>query len=60
MYLTDHSDGIHYMLFFETRDATIKEQILGILRQYMDVRVVDDPMRLGDIHAPKYLNRETL
>ena len=60
MYLTDHSDGIHYMLFFETRDATIKHQILGILRQYMDVRVVDDPMRLGDMHAPKYLNRETL
>ena len=60
MYLTDHSDGIHYIMFFETRNAAIKEQILKILRQYMDVRVVDDPMRLGDVHAPKYLRREVL
>ena len=60
MYLTDHSDGIHYMLFFGARDTMLKEQILGILRQYMRVRVVDDPMRLSDMHAPKYLRREAL
>lgn len=60
MYLTDHSDGIHYMLFFGARDAAIKKQILGILRQYMGVKVVDDPMRFGDMHTPKYMRKEAL
>ena len=60
MYLADHSDGIHYMLFFGASDAALKEQILEVLRQYIRVKVVDDPMKLGDMRAPKYLRREPL
>ena len=60
MYLADHSDGIHYVLFFGARDAASKEQILEVLRQYIRVKIVDDPMKFGDMRASKYLRREPL
>lgn len=58
MYLADHLDGIHYLLFFGSRESAEKEMILKVLKQYMNVRVVEDPARLSVTRAPKHLRRE--
>ena len=58
MYLADHSEGIHYMLFFGARDEAQKVSIIKALRQYMSVRVIDAPMKLSGAQTLKRTRRD--
>jgi len=53
MYLADHSDGIHYLLFFGAREASQREPIMKMLAQYMRVKVIDKIQRGGAALRPK-------
>ena len=41
MYLADHVDGIHYLLFFGERETDTQVKVLRVLLKYMTVRIED-------------------
>lgn len=57
MYLADHADGIHYLLFFGERETDTQVKVLRALLKYMTVRI-EEPAKFGNSRELKNAAKE--